>query len=49
MIGFPEFHEGALNNATKLLDEQGKIKGRNVAPWSTAHSIPVANGKVVEL
>lgn len=29
------FHESAINNATAILQKQGKIHGTNVAPTST--------------
>lgn len=47
--GFPEFHEMGLNNASKILEAQGKLKGKNVKPWSTAHSLPPEERKMFEL
>ncbi|KAL8652935.1 MAG: hypothetical protein Q9226_004053 [Calogaya cf. arnoldii] len=36
--GFPEFHEMGITNATKILDAQGKLKGKSIKPWSTTYS-----------
>ena len=33
-IDVAEFHEGALTNATAILQKQGKIKGLNIKPQS---------------
>jgi hypothetical protein len=33
-IDFAVFHQDALNNATSVLQAQGKILGTNVAPFS---------------
>ncbi|KAI4159286.1 MAG: hypothetical protein LQ342_006690 [Letrouitia transgressa] len=49
LLGFPEFHEMGLNNASKILEAQGKLKGKNVKPWSTAHSLPPEERKMFEL
>ncbi|KAL9609098.1 MAG: hypothetical protein Q9167_006112 [Letrouitia subvulpina] len=49
LLGFPEFHEMGLNNASKILEGQGKLKGKNVKPWSTAHSLSPEERKMFEL
>lgn len=36
--GSREFHEMGITNATRILEAQGKLKGRSIKPWSTGYS-----------
>ena len=39
-LAFASFHESAINNATAILEKEGKIRGKNVAPHSEEYSDP---------